>query len=429
LSVSKYSIINFIASIAVLAIGFMVSIPIGRILGPSGEGQLKLVFNAAMYLTLFGNMGLSNAQVYFYGKDRKNLPAIVGNLIVFLIVMSFILCAVYFVLPDGIFSNTSDTVQTYAVLLVPFMLMFTLVLGVYQAKSLFIHYNIFLVARPLSYLLTICFLIIFDRFTVLNTLFALVASFAFVNLLQTLFSYKLETGQVAFSSNLLTKSLVFGIKGQLANVLQFFNYRLDFFIIAYLLDDAQVGMYSIATIFAEVLLTIPRAISTVLLPRIAGNKSENEIRELTEISCRTALFLSLIAGMILLMAGNMIPMIYSDKFIGSVKPLMYLVPGVIILGIANILGANLIGRGFPILTSYCTGAGLIVTVVLDILLIPEYGIIGAAIASSCSYAVTSITCVILYKRKTLFSFKNMFIIKNRDFKFLHNKIKVLLNRN
>jgi O-antigen/teichoic acid export membrane protein len=60
----------------------------------------------------------------------------------------------------------------------------------------------------------------------------------------------------------------------------------------------------------------------------------------------------------------------------------------VLAGASGVASAYLYGRGTPGLNSLVLGAGLVVTVVLDVTLIPRYGALGAAVASTAAYLST-----------------------------------------
>jgi O-antigen/teichoic acid export membrane protein len=65
--------------------------------------------------------------------------------------------------------------------------------------------------------------------------------------------------------------------------------------------------------------------------------------------------------------------------------MLVLLPGVILLGGAKVLTNEIAGWGYPHYNSFNAGVALILTVILDLILIPRFGILGAALASSISY--------------------------------------------
>jgi len=82
-----------------------------------------------------------------------------------------------------------------------------------------------------------------------------------------------------------------------------------------------------------------------------------------------------------------IGLLYGEAFTGAVVPLLILLPGVVLVSQVHIFYSDLNGRGKPGATTISALLSLLVTIILDLALIPRYGIIGAAIASLCAYAV------------------------------------------
>jgi Na+-driven multidrug efflux pump len=66
--------------------------------------------------------------------------------------------------------------------------------------------------------------------------------------------------------------------------------------------------------------------------------------------------------------------------------MLILLPGMLFLGAGVVVTGNLRGRGRPGLSSTLAGLTAIVTLILDLALIPPFGITGAAIASVIAYA-------------------------------------------
>jgi O-antigen/teichoic acid export membrane protein len=83
-----------------------------------------------------------------------------------------------------------------------------------------------------------------------------------------------------------------------------------------------------------------------------------------------------------------------------VIPAQILLVGLAAEGAAGVITAFLYGRGRPGLNSLAAGTGLIVTVVLDLILIPPLGAVGAAIASSAAYLTTTLTLLGWYRHVT-----------------------------
>jgi O-antigen/teichoic acid export membrane protein len=102
-------------------------------------------------------------------------------------------------------------------------------------------------------------------------------------------------------------------------------------------------------------------------------------------------------------ATFVLPLLYGEAFQGSVVPTYILIAGLCGAGVSGVITAFLYGAGRPGLNSLALGAGLVGTVVLDLLLIPSFGVIGAAVASSVAYLTTTgvlVRCFVLVARES-----------------------------
>ncbi|MGA8220496.1 MAG: oligosaccharide flippase family protein [Candidatus Acidiferrales bacterium] len=207
----------------------------------------------------------------------------------------------------------------------------------------------------------------------------------------------------------LSKALSLGLRGQLGNVATFFNYRLDVFIVNYYLDPAQVGLYAVGVVVSESLWQIPHAAATALFPRTARTLDQGA----SEFTCRVLrliLALAIVSGIAMaLLSPLVIPLVFGAKFRPSVPVIWWILPGTIALSLAKVLSADLAARGRPEFSSVFAFASLIVTVVLDLTLIPRMGIQGAALASSAAYLLDTILLAIALKSLLKITWKSFLV--------------------
>ena len=432
LSFTKSSFITFITSVSILILGLTRNIFIARTLGSTIQGQFNILFIAVVLLTTFGSLGIGNANIYFLGKKKEDNDAVIGNLLIFFIVISIILFSLYYILQDKLI-NKEEQIENISIIsasfLIPLVLFHSLFIGIFLGKKLIIKYNIFLILQQLILLLLIVGIYFLSGLSLFKAVVALLSSFFIVDLTVVFLLRRVISERLRFKKGLLLESIKFGFKSQIANILQYFNYRLDFLIIWRYIDSSQVAYYNVASLFAEVLSKIPGSISIILFPEISSKEKKEDISRLTEKVCRITLFLTICAGVgIILLGGFFIKLFYPEDFSAAVNPMKILVPGIAALSVANILSSNLIGRGYPHFSSFCSGFGLVVTVILDLLLIPRYHIIGAAIASTASYFTSSIVMLILYSFKTDLNLQQLLIIKKEDIAMIISRIKQLIHQ-
>ncbi len=217
-----------------------------------------------------------------------------------------------------------------------------------------------------------------------------------------------------FNKKLIKDSVTYGGKVYIANSISFLNYRFDMFLIAFFLNPAAVGIYSIAVALSERIFVIPHSFSTVLVPKISSS-SELDANQFTPKVIRHTLFIVIILSLVLfIVAKYLILLFFGSDFMGSVLPLIILLPGIIAFAIGGVIASYLSGRGRPEFAAYSSSACLVVNLILNIILIPRIGIAGAAVASSIGYIVDTLIVLVAFIKMSGQSLKDTLIIKRDD---------------
>ena len=101
-----------------------------------------------------------------------------------------------------------------------------------------------------------------------------------------------------------------------------------------------------------------------------------------------------------LLAGPVLRLLYGAAFDSGVRPAQVLLVGMLLSGASGVASGYLYGRGRPGLNSLGLGLGLVATVALDLALIPPYGALGAAVASSVAYLLGDAVLVLFVLRRS-----------------------------
>jgi O-antigen/teichoic acid export membrane protein len=188
----------------------------------------------------------------------------------------------------------------------------------------------------------------------------------------------------------------YGLRGQLGGLLSLVNLRLDVAILGAVAGPAVLGVYAIASKYAE-LLRLPGLAANYVLYPIFAEHGPRKARERTTSLLRRTVPVPILVGLPLALAATVaLPLVYGPAFRGAIAPALILLTGLLGDVAASLVGAFLFGTGRPGWNSIAIGVGVTMTVVGDLLLIPEYGAIGAAIASCVAYLTTDITLLIVF---------------------------------
>jgi O-antigen/teichoic acid export membrane protein/O-antigen ligase len=187
----------------------------------------------------------------------------------------------------------------------------------------------------------------------------------------------------------------YGIRGQVGGMLSLVNLRLDVAILGALVGPATLGIYAVASKYAELLRLPGLAITYVLYPRLAARDHKEAARAVAALFPRALLFTAL-AALPLVAAVPLLPYVYGHAFHSAVIPAYILLFGLVGEGVAGLVSAYLYGVGRPGANSLALGVSVVVTIVLDVTLIPRYHAVGAAVASAVAYLTSSAALVVCY---------------------------------
>jgi O-antigen/teichoic acid export membrane protein len=194
--------------------------------------------------------------------------------------------------------------------------------------------------------------------------------------------------------------LRFGLQEHAGNLAQHLNLRLDLLLVGIFLGPLATGIYTVSIALAEIVWFVPDAVGTVLLPRVALGDPKTA-RAATASACRISLGAATLVALSLAVSGAaLIRLLYGAAFLPAWMPLLGLLPGTLLLTVSKVLSKYLSGIGRPSLVARASGYSLVATVLLDLLCIPLWGLMGAAVATTLSYGVHAAVCTLAFRRLT-----------------------------
>lgn len=206
-------------------------------------------------------------------------------------------------------------------------------------------------------------------------------------------------GRPTFDPSLFRRSAKFAIPAHIAGITTYLNYRVDQLVVALMLPQSQLALYSIAVDIAERIWIVPGAISAALLPHLTNVRQDS--RELTRAVTRHAIIWTG-AGCLFVaaIAGFAVQLLYSSEYLGSVAPLRWLLPGIFALAIGKVLLAELASRERIRFTVWLMFLVSGINLLLNLVLIPQCGLVGASLASTVSYTLLAGVVIWIYLKET-----------------------------
>lgn len=380
----------FLSYIAGAALAFGVSVLLARALGPHDRGVYGIFMLSASITQALLSLGLSVSAIYYLSKQEHSLGRVVANGVQMTvasgIVTALLVLAAWPLFGDELLDN--DVPYWAFAFVVPLFVSYNMLIAIFQGASRFLAMNTLIVAQPLvQFVLLAAGILIGDVDTRGAVLFWAVAALAS----SMLGAFML--GGSAFRARELMRvdapsmraQATFGLRGQAGNLMQLLNYRLDQYLVLWLMNAAAVGIYAVGVQLSQSLWFFANAVATVLIPRLTASDHEESAR-LTPMLCRNTLLVSALGAIVIgVLSPLFVPLLFGEAFSESVAPLLWLLPGTVALSGSKILAGYIFSQGRPGLNSLITIGSLVVTIVADVALIPAFGVSGAAIASTLAY--------------------------------------------
>ena len=186
---------------------------------------------------------------------------------------------------------------------------------------------------------------------------------------------------------------------------------LDTTMLGFMISDREVGIYSIATKLIRIMTSLILAASGVFMPRLSyyvEQKEKNNFQTILSKSLNMTLCFSIpsVIGFICI-AKPIILLIGGPEYIHSIIVMQIMSPLMIVLAISNFTGMQIF---IPLRKEkyilYSTIAGAIINAIINYLLIPRYGAVGAGTASVVAELV--VVFIQFYFARRYFTFKTLF---------------------
>jgi O-antigen/teichoic acid export membrane protein len=409
---------------------------INRTLGPEGQGRYSLAIFLPTLIVLFSNLGVPAANAYFIGRGDVSLRAALATSVKLWAVLSVCGTAVGALVihffAERWFPGVGAEFLWIALAGLPFALFHSYLVSLLQGIQDFNRYNIVLFVEPVVALVLTTLAIIALRWGVAGALWAYVVAWmaSVVAGWRALVPHLRESRQPDERRTIeryARRCVGYGWMSQVGNNLAFMSYRASILLINFFMSPAATGIYITAVLVVEKIWLLSHAASQVLLPRLSElHTDEARRRRLTPLATKIIFGVSLVVGAALFAAATPLMVgIFGEEFRLSVEPLRWLLPGVVVLAAARGVAVDLAARGRVDLNLYVAIMTVAVNIGGGVLLIPRYGLNGAAIATSASYLLNFIVRLVIYTHISGNKWYSLIVWKRADISVIKGKIDSL----
>jgi O-antigen/teichoic acid export membrane protein len=383
--IGKNISVLFFAQVISYILAFFYTIYAARYLGVSGFGILSFALAFTMIFAVMADLGLSTLLVRDVSRDNLILRKYLGNMALMKGIIA-LLTFISIVLIINLLNYPAQTVQV--VYLIGIFIILTsfsqFFYSVFQAHEKMEYQSI---GAIFSSIFIFCGFLIAIYLNLDVVTFALV--YAISGVLVLLYSllvcaWKFHWPQLEIDWKFWKFTLKTALPLSMAMVFSTIAFRIDTVLLSLLQGNTAVGFYSAPYKLIELLMFLPMIYTTSILPVMSNNfkSSFGSVKKVYERSFKYFIILGIpIAGLSTVLASKIILLLYGTAYLPSVPALQILIWTVPIIFLTYLWGTLFISIDRQDLVLKITFISMVFNIVLNLLLIPVYGFMGAALAT------------------------------------------------
>jgi O-antigen/teichoic acid export membrane protein len=400
-SFARSAFLTYGTNLSAALLSFVSVVITARALGAVGRGDIAFLTTVAFLTAQLSTLGIAQANANFAGREPHLTRALAGTSVALAMLAGgaavLILGSLMLVFPS-LSGNASTGILVLVLLSIPILILQEYLLYLVQAHYAFGVTNLAWMVTPVTNVLVNGALAAFGLLTVESAVSTWIGGMTLGTLVMAWAVIRRLGGFGRPDPALARQMLSFGLKAHLGRAMLFGNYRADQWILGVMSSSRELGLYSVAVAWSEVLFFLPTTLVAVQRPDLVRATPE-EARKRASLVLRGALALTLGCTVgIIVLAPFLCTTIFGDSFSGSVEMLRVLALGSFGIATLKLLGNALTAQRRPLLETAGVAVAFVTVFALDFALIPEHGGLGAAIASAVSYTLGGLAVAVIFGR-------------------------------
>jgi O-antigen/teichoic acid export membrane protein len=205
------------------------------------------------------------------------------------------------------------------------------------------------------------------------------------------------------------------------------NYRIDSLILIGLLGPAAFGVYSIAVAVGELHFMISRSVTTAVTRDIGAQDRAASAAIVARVVRTCTALVGAVALVAFAVGPTLIAVVYGSRFSGAGLPLRLLLPGIVAFATMGTFASFFhyqLGR--PAIVAYINVAMIAVQAAGCFVLVPVWGLGGAALASSATYIVGAMLNTCWFCRVTGTRAADLWLVRAQDLLWIKREVARLI---
>jgi O-antigen/teichoic acid export membrane protein len=382
--------------------GYFINIWLGRLLGPSDYGNYGIIIGLMTSVNIIQTTGLPQATSKFISQGKYKTGSVL-KASVRLQIYSSIVFTILFFLMAPLFARLLNDVE-----LTPYLQLASLVLPSYAMFSLYVGYynglHEFRTQAILNIIYSIAKAVLVIALVYSFHLFGAIVGFIISPLVALIFFLRKPPKEE--NTHYLHWPLIrFSLPIIGFSILSTLLISLDLFFVKSFENSASAGLYNAAQNIGRIPYFALNAFALVLLPTISQSLNNNE-KGITIEKIRTAIryllmILLPLSALIAVTSEGLLKLIYGVHYLLAANALTILVLGLAFASLSMTLASILNAFDSPSSSMFSAGIGIIFAILADLILIPKFGLSGAAFGTTLGALFSVLSSYIFLKNKAV----------------------------
>jgi O-antigen/teichoic acid export membrane protein len=400
-------------------LGIATSVVLARWLTVDDRGLYAVAITIGSTIMLVAKLGLPSSAVYRIRRVQAPPADVATTTLVIGLCLAVLLIAIAAALEPYITARLLEGAPriVFYLALATVLPAMCLGLGVGLARAIdrFRLANSYTIAANLAAMVAVVAALLLRGSDLPATLFAFLGAKLLVTCLFITKVLSLTGAALRIDWQELRGGLAFAVKSHAQLLAGQLHERADIILIAWLTGDPQaVAFYTIAVGVVDRLKVIPQSIGAALFPRLSAS-TPAEGAAFTALVARHTLAGVALAFVVLAAAAPwVLPLLYGAPYVASVPVFLVLLPAMAFHSLYKVVAGYFMSIDRQQVNIYTQSLALVANVALNLLLIPRFGIIGAAVSSLLSYAIESLLTTLVFLRYTRLRANLVFLPQRND---------------
>lgn len=384
---------------------------------PEGRGSYAVCLIFSTLLTVALSFGCDAAFIYFVASKRLNISeAITYSFVIgfFISITAMFTGLAILQLPLSFTSKATIGAFLLALAYSPVLLVANIYIQILTSLGQYTIYNLLIVLRELNRLIFILIFVVWFSLGVKGALLASILSDSVIIFL-TLGFYRLRYNLKLVRPRLIhiKEILFYGMRYYLGRLSNMVNLQIGTIILAFFATKEEIGLFSVAIALTVKVEMIPDAFFTVLFPKVANDQMgrQNLVAQCARINGIICCILLIILA---IFAMPIVKILFSSAFLPSVHLVRILIIGTMARCACKIFVPYLLGTNHPGIASISVAIGMSTNILLMYILLPVYGLSGAAISVSVNYLISSAILTISFIHFSGLTMRDILVVKRSD---------------